>query len=150
MATYIGKRVVPIVCGNWDINTPYEMLSIVLDTATKHSYISRREVPAGIAITNTEYWSLWTVALETAAIAPEMAAEKPYPVAGRALPGGSREALRPGCGTYRAKQGIPGRENHSDLRPCAWRTIPGRPVTAPRRRGKALCLSAQSAPHGPG
>ena len=75
MATYIGKRVVPIVCGNWDINQPYEMLSIVLDTATKHSYISRREVPAGIAITNTEYWSLWTVSLETAAIAPEMAAE---------------------------------------------------------------------------
>ena len=75
MATYTGKRVVPIVCGNWDINQPYEMLSIVLDTATKHSYISRREVPAGIAITNTEYWSLWTVSLETAAIAPEMAAE---------------------------------------------------------------------------
>ena len=75
MATYIGKRVVPIVCGNWDINQPYEMLSIVLDTATKHSYISRREVPAGIAITNTEYWSLWTVALETVAIAAEAAAE---------------------------------------------------------------------------
>ena len=75
MATYIGKRVVPIVCGNWDINQPYEMLSIVLDTATKHSYISRREVPAGIAITNTEYWSLWTVALETVAIAAETAAE---------------------------------------------------------------------------
>lgn len=75
MATYIGKRVVPVVCGNWDINTPYEMLSIVLDTATKHSYISRREVPIGIPITNTDYWSLWTVSLETAAIAPEMAAE---------------------------------------------------------------------------
>ena len=75
MATYIGKRVVPIVCGNWDINQPYEMLSIVLDTATKHSYISRREVPAGIAITNTAYWSLWTVALETVAIAAEAAAE---------------------------------------------------------------------------
>ena len=75
MATYIGKRVVPIVCGNWDINQPYEMLSIVLDTATKHSYISRREVPAGTAITNTEYWSLWTVALETVALAVEAAAE---------------------------------------------------------------------------
>ena len=54
MATYIGKRVVPVVCGNWDINTPYEMLSIVLDTATKHSYISRQEVPAGVPITNTD------------------------------------------------------------------------------------------------
>ena len=75
MATYIGKRVVPIVCGNWDINQSYEMLSIVLDPATKHSYISRKEVPAGIAITNTEYWSLWTVALETVAIAAEAAAE---------------------------------------------------------------------------
>ncbi len=75
MATYIGKRVVPIVCGNWDINTPYEMLSIVLDPATKHSFISRKEVPTGIAITNTEYWSLWTVALETVAIAAEAAAE---------------------------------------------------------------------------
>ena len=75
MATYIGKRVVPIVRGNWDINQPYEMLSIVLDTATKHSYISRREVPAGVAITNTDYWTLYTISLETAAIAPEMAAE---------------------------------------------------------------------------
>ena len=75
MATYIGKRVVPIVCGNWDINQSYEMLSIVLDPATKHSFISRKEVPAGIAITNTEYWSLWTVALETVAIAAEAAAE---------------------------------------------------------------------------
>ena len=75
MATYIGKRVVPVVRGNWDINQSYEMLSIVLDPATKHSYISRREVPAGIAITNTEYWSLWTIALETVAIAAEAAAE---------------------------------------------------------------------------
>ena len=43
MAVYIGKRVVPIVRGNWDINKEYEMLSIVLDKATKHSYISAFE-----------------------------------------------------------------------------------------------------------
>ncbi len=75
MATYIGKRVVPVVCGNWDINTDYEMLSIVLDTASKHSYISRKEVPAGIAITNPDYWTLFTQSLETAAIAAEMGPE---------------------------------------------------------------------------
>lgn len=72
MAIYVGKRVVPIVRGNWDNTQPYEMLSIVLDTNSKHSYISKKEVPAGIAITNTEYWALFTVSLETAAIAAEM------------------------------------------------------------------------------
>ena len=44
MAVYIGKRVVPIDRGNWDINAEYEMLSIVLDTATKHSCIFRRDL----------------------------------------------------------------------------------------------------------
>ncbi len=72
MATYLGKRVVPIVCGNWDNTHEYEMLSIVLDTNTKHSYISKKTVPVGVAITNEEYWSLFTVSLETAAIAAEM------------------------------------------------------------------------------
>lgn len=72
MATYVGKRVVPIVCGNWSKNREYEMLSIVLDVSTKHSYISRQQVPTGIEITNSDYWSLWTQSLETQAIADEM------------------------------------------------------------------------------
>lgn len=72
MATYLGKRVVPIVRGNWDNTQVYEMLSIVLDTSSKHSYISKKAVPAGIAITNEEYWTLYTISLETAAIAAEM------------------------------------------------------------------------------
>lgn len=72
MATYLGKRVVPTVRGNWDNTQEYEMLSIVLDTTTKHSYISKKTVPVGVAITNEEYWTLFTVSLETAAIAAEM------------------------------------------------------------------------------
>ncbi len=31
MATYIGKRIVPVHCGKWDMSKAYEMLSIVLE-----------------------------------------------------------------------------------------------------------------------
>lgn len=58
MATYIGKRIVPVHCGKWDKSKDYEMLSIVLEEASGDSYISRRVVPAGTAITDTAYWML--------------------------------------------------------------------------------------------
>ena len=58
MATYIGKRIVPVHCGKWDMTKAYEMLSIVLEETSGDSYIARRAVPVGTAITDTHYWML--------------------------------------------------------------------------------------------
>lgn len=58
MAKYIGKRIVPVHCGRWDQSKTYEMLSIVLEETSGDSYISRRAVPSGTAITDTNYWML--------------------------------------------------------------------------------------------
>lgn len=58
MAKYIGKRIVPVHCGRWNQNKTYEMLSIVLEETSGDSYISRRAVPSGTAITDTNYWML--------------------------------------------------------------------------------------------
>nr|MBQ4458413.1 hypothetical protein [Clostridia bacterium] len=58
MATYIGKRIVPIHCGKWEKNRGYEMLSIVLEENSGDSYIARRMVPAGTDISDTYYWML--------------------------------------------------------------------------------------------
>ena len=58
MATYIGKRIVPVHCGKWDKSKAYEMLSIVLEETSGDSYIARRAVPTGTAITDTYYWML--------------------------------------------------------------------------------------------
>lgn len=56
MAKYVGKRIVPLPCGEWVQSREYEMLSVVLHTATGDSYIARKTVPAGTAITDTSYW----------------------------------------------------------------------------------------------
>ena len=58
MSDYIGKRIVPKHCGEWDRAKAYEMLSIVLHTENGESYISRREVPAGTDILDGEYWAV--------------------------------------------------------------------------------------------
>lgn len=52
---YIGSRYVPQIEGLWDINKEYESLSIVVDV-NSNSYTSKKNVPAGIELTNTEYW----------------------------------------------------------------------------------------------
>lgn len=58
---YVGARYVPIfgrVNENtieWDNEAPYEPLTIVLHKG--NSYTSRQYVPAGIDITDTEYWA---------------------------------------------------------------------------------------------
>lgn len=53
---YIGERYVPIVEGTWDSTKAYEPLMIVFFEG--NSYISRTYVPAGIPLTNTDYWAL--------------------------------------------------------------------------------------------
>ena len=57
MAKYVGKRIVPLPCGEWDQRKEYEMLSVVLHTVSGDSYIARRQVPAGTAITDTTFWA---------------------------------------------------------------------------------------------
>ena len=58
--TYTGMRYVPIFGRRgessiaWDDTAPYEPLTIV--TYNDESYTSRQFVPAGAAITNTDYW----------------------------------------------------------------------------------------------
>lgn len=51
---YIGARYVPILGGAWDNQKSYEALTIV--QANNNSYTSKKPVPPGIDITNTEYW----------------------------------------------------------------------------------------------
>lgn len=57
MAKYVGKRIVPLPCGEWVQTREYEMLSVVLHTATGDSYMAKRQVPAGTAITDTTFWA---------------------------------------------------------------------------------------------
>lgn len=52
----LGK-VRPTVEGDWSIGKNYTLLSIVYDEVGNASYISRKDVPAGIQITNKEYWT---------------------------------------------------------------------------------------------
>ena len=58
MSKYIGKRIVPKHCGEWNKDIPYEMLSIVLHTESGESYISRCEVPAGTELLDGRYWAV--------------------------------------------------------------------------------------------
>lgn len=51
---YIGKRYVPKIMGEWDINTSYESLSIVVNNGD--SYTSKKDVPIGIELTDIQYW----------------------------------------------------------------------------------------------
>lgn len=44
--------------GIWNITNQYQKWSIVLDSQTGYLMIAKRIVPAGIAITNTDYWIL--------------------------------------------------------------------------------------------
>lgn len=54
-ATQIGKIAVT-VGGTWSSSTAYPPTHIVKSTDGKKSYISKRDVPAGTALTNTTYW----------------------------------------------------------------------------------------------
>ena len=53
---YIGARYVPKLANplQWDIDTPYEALTIV--TNNGNSFTSRKPVPVGIQLSNSEYW----------------------------------------------------------------------------------------------
>lgn len=42
--------------GIWDRNNKYERISLVTHELTGRSYISKKDVPAGVSIDNQEYW----------------------------------------------------------------------------------------------
>lgn len=44
--------------GKWDNTKQYDKISIVFNDADNTSYISRQDVPAGIEITNEDYWQV--------------------------------------------------------------------------------------------
>lgn len=56
MRKYVGSRYVPIFA-DWSISNTYEPLTIVL-AENGNSYTSKQYVPAGIELTDTDYWAL--------------------------------------------------------------------------------------------
>ena len=56
---YIGARYIPLFADpiEWDDSYIYEPLTVVKHEGA--SYVSRKSVPEGIAIDNTDYWILW-------------------------------------------------------------------------------------------
>lgn len=56
---YIGARYVPVFADpiEWDSSLIYEPLTVVKHEGA--SYVSRKTVPEGIQINNTDYWILW-------------------------------------------------------------------------------------------
>lgn len=57
MPRYVGNRCIPMPMGNWERNKEYENLSVVL-ASNGDSYISKKNVPKGIELSNTEYWAI--------------------------------------------------------------------------------------------
>ena len=53
----LGK-VCPTANGKWDKTKQYDKISIVFNDADNTSYISKQDVPAGIEITNEDYWQV--------------------------------------------------------------------------------------------
>lgn len=58
MSKYTGGRIVPRHDGTWDSTKEYEQLTIVLNSSDGISYISRKKVPAGTTLSDTEYWAV--------------------------------------------------------------------------------------------
>src|SRR5690625_1022317 len=53
---YVGHRYVPLIMDEWDKTKSYEGLSIV--TYQGGSYTSKKRVPVGIDINDTEFWAM--------------------------------------------------------------------------------------------
>lgn len=55
---YIGARYVPRFTGLYDVTQIYEALDVV-DNGSGTSYIAKKTVPAGTALTDTDYWFVY-------------------------------------------------------------------------------------------
>lgn len=51
-------RIRPVHRGTWNGESTYEVLEIVRDVDGRAVYMARKAVPAGIALTNADYWDL--------------------------------------------------------------------------------------------
>lgn len=60
MQSYYVK-VRPTNGGEWNNKKSYEFWTTVFDMLTGNSYLSIQDVPAGIEVTNTDYWTLYSV-----------------------------------------------------------------------------------------
>lgn len=60
MQSYYVK-VRPTNGGEWSNKKSYEFWTTVFDALTGNSYLSIQDVPAGIGITNTDYWTLYSM-----------------------------------------------------------------------------------------
>ena len=54
--TYTLNRCRPVPEGEWSNTKTYLELSVVYDASNGNSYTSKKVVPAGTLLTNTEYW----------------------------------------------------------------------------------------------
>lgn len=61
MASTVTVKVSPSLEGVHDPTKAYDRLSVVYDETTNVSYISRTDVPAGINLTNANYWQPYSV-----------------------------------------------------------------------------------------
>ena len=61
MAQTVTVKVSPSLEGVHDATKAYDRLSVVYDEELQLSYISRKDVPAGTALTDTEYWQPYTL-----------------------------------------------------------------------------------------
>lgn len=55
---HVIGRISPVPAGVWDGTKTYKRLDIVTDSGYLKSYISLKDVPAGIELSNGEYWHL--------------------------------------------------------------------------------------------
>ena len=53
--TYIGSRYIPQIEGEWNIENEYENFSIVFNENI--GYISKKNVPIGIELSDNVYWA---------------------------------------------------------------------------------------------
>ena len=60
MASTVTVKVSPSLEGVHDPTKAYDRLSVVYEETTNVSYISRTDVPAGINLTNANYWQPYT------------------------------------------------------------------------------------------
>ena len=54
---FIGARYLVLFAGDWDQTNAYEAITAVKHNA--YTYISKQPVPAGVEISNTDFWLLW-------------------------------------------------------------------------------------------
>lgn len=64
--------------GEWDINEPYDNLDLVYNFENGKSYISKKNVPAGTNIKDTDYWMLFSEAKPNGIIDIPIATHKTY------------------------------------------------------------------------